>query len=93
MIAACGPSDEASAPESSEKSSETWEAIGYLSPGNLYSYEVIGVYEDLESCRAAGKAWTSRQVVGNPVRYECGRGCTHSQDLGGGPLECAEVSQ
>lgn len=46
-------------------------AYGYLTPGPTSEPEMIGVYDLLGQCEAAGKAWASRQVVGNPVFTEC----------------------
>ncbi|WDI31272.1 hypothetical protein PUV54_15085 [Hyphococcus flavus] len=50
---------------------EEWTALGYLTPGPTSEPEVIGVYERQSDCIAAGEAWMSRQVVGNPVFSEC----------------------
>lgn len=46
-------------------------AYGYLTPGPTSEPEMIGVYDSARECEAAGKAWASRQIVGNPVFIEC----------------------
>lgn len=46
-------------------------AYGYLTPGPSSEPELIGVFDTREACEAAGEAWMSRQVVGNPVYAEC----------------------
>ncbi len=48
-------------------------AYGYLSPNLSSTGELIGVYSSSAECEEAANAWTSRQVVGNPVRAECFR--------------------
>jgi hypothetical protein len=50
---------------------EEWTAQGYLSPAPTGTPEIIGVYETEAECVAAGEAWMSRQVVGNPVYADC----------------------
>lgn len=50
---------------------EEWTAQGYLTPGPTGNPEIIGVYETEAECVAAGEAWMSRQVVGNPVYADC----------------------
>lgn len=50
---------------------EEWTAQGYLSPAPTGTPEIIGVYETKAECVAAGEAWMSRQVVGNPVYADC----------------------
>ena len=53
------------------KQHEEWAATGYLTPGPTGDGEIIGLYETESECRAAGEAWMSRQVVGNPVYADC----------------------
>ena len=48
-----------------------WTAQGYLSPAPTGEPEIIGLYDNEADCIAAGKAWMSRQVVGNPVYADC----------------------
>ncbi len=48
-----------------------WTAQGYLTPGPTGEPEIIGVYDNKADCIAAGEAWMSRQVVGNPVYADC----------------------
>lgn len=48
-----------------------WTAQGYLTPGPSGEPEIIGVYDNEADCIAAGEAWMSRQVVGNPVYADC----------------------
>ena len=48
-----------------------WAAQGYLTPGPSGEPELIGVYDNEDDCVAAGEAWMSRQVVGNPVYADC----------------------
>ncbi|WP_375206105.1 hypothetical protein [Hyphococcus sp.] len=48
-----------------------WTAQGYLSPGPTGEPEIIGIYDNEADCIAAGEAWMSRQVVGNPVYADC----------------------
>ncbi len=48
-----------------------WAAHGYLTPGPNDDPEIIGAYDSQAECRAAVEAWTSRQVVGNPVSGDC----------------------
>ncbi|MFC2953344.1 hypothetical protein ACFOOP_15515 [Marinicaulis aureus] len=48
-----------------------WTAQGYLSPAPTGEPEIIGVYDNEDDCVAAGEAWMSRQVVGNPVYADC----------------------
>ncbi len=48
-----------------------WTAQGYLTPGPTGEPEIIGVYDNEADCVAAGQAWMSRQVVGNPVYADC----------------------
>jgi len=48
-----------------------WTAQGYLTPGPTGEPEIIGVYDNEADCVAAGEAWMSRQVVGNPVYADC----------------------
>ncbi|WP_411820264.1 hypothetical protein ABFZ85_02205 [Hyphococcus formosus] len=48
-----------------------WAAQGYLTPGSTSEPEFIGIYESEAECRAAGQAWMSQQVVGNPVYADC----------------------
>ncbi len=50
---------------------QEWTAQGYLTPGPSGEPEIIGVYSAKEDCIAAGEAWMSRQVVGNPVYADC----------------------
>ncbi len=50
---------------------EQWAAHGFLTPGPTSDPELIGVYDSEGECHAAGEAWMSRQVVGNPVSAEC----------------------
>lgn len=50
---------------------EQWAAHGYLTPGPTSEPELIGVFSSVKECEAAADAWTSRQVVGNPVFAEC----------------------
>ena len=40
-------------------------------PGPSGEPEIIGVYDKEADCIAAGEAWMSRQVVGNPVYADC----------------------
>ena len=51
--------------------SAQWAAHGYLTPGPTSEPEIIGVFDALSECNAAAEAWTTRQVVGNPVFAEC----------------------
>ncbi len=46
-------------------------AYGYLTPGPTSEPELIGLYASMKECKAAGKAWMSQQVVGNPIFSEC----------------------
>lgn len=48
-----------------------FDAYGYLSPSPTAEGEFIGNFSSRAECEAAGDAWMSRQVVGNPVRAEC----------------------
>lgn len=48
-----------------------FDAYGYLSPNPTADGEFIGNFQTRAECEAAGSAWTSRQVVGNPVRAKC----------------------
>lgn len=50
---------------------EEWTAQGYLTPGPSGEPEIIGIYSTKPECEAAGEAWMSRQVVGNPVYADC----------------------
>jgi hypothetical protein len=54
-----------------QNSSTQWAAHGYLTPGPTSNPEIIGVYPTFAECTAAGEAWMSRQIVGNPVFAEC----------------------
>ncbi len=51
--------------------SQEFAAYGYLTPGPTSEPELIGLYPSLKECKAAGKAWMSQQVVGNPIFSEC----------------------
>jgi hypothetical protein len=51
--------------------SEEFSAYGYLTPGPTSEPELIGLYPSMKECKAAGKAWMSQQVVGNPIFSEC----------------------
>jgi hypothetical protein len=51
--------------------SEEFAAYGYLTPGPTSEPELIGLYPSMKECKAAGKAWMSQQVVGNPIFSEC----------------------
>ncbi len=51
--------------------SEEFAAYGYLTPGPTSEPELIGLYPSMKQCKAAGKAWMSQQVVGNPIFSEC----------------------
>ena len=55
----------------SQSDSIQWVAHGYLTPGPTINPEIIGVYPTRAECDAAGDAWMSRQVVGNPIFAEC----------------------
>ncbi len=46
-------------------------AYGYLTPGPTSEPELIGIFASVKACKAAGKAWMSQQVVGNPIFSEC----------------------
>ena len=46
-------------------------AYGFLSPSPTSEGELIGVFSTEKECKEAATSWTSRQVVGNPVRAEC----------------------
>ena len=48
-----------------------FDAYGYLSPSLTAEGAFIGNYPSRAECKAAGEAWMSQQVVGNPVRAEC----------------------
>ncbi len=48
-----------------------WTAQGYLTPGPTGEPEIIGIYDNEADCVAAGEAWMSRQVVGNPIYADC----------------------
>ena len=48
-----------------------FDAYGYLSPSPTAQGELIGHYSTRADCEAAAEEWTTRQVVGNPVRAEC----------------------
>ncbi len=48
-----------------------FDAYGYLSPGPTAEGEFIGNFSSRSECEAAGEAWMSQQVVGNPVNAEC----------------------
>ncbi len=48
-----------------------WAAHGYLTPGPTSEPEIIGIFKTRAECHAAGEAWMSRQVVGNPVFADC----------------------
>ena len=48
-----------------------WTAQGYLTPGPSGEPQIIGIYDNEADCVAAGEAWMSRQVVGNPVYADC----------------------
>ncbi len=48
-----------------------FDAYGYLSPSPTVEGEFIGNFSSRTECEAAGDAWMSQQVVGNPVRAEC----------------------
>ena len=48
-----------------------WTAQGWLSPAPSGEPEIIGLYDNEADCIAAGEAWMSRQVVGNPVYADC----------------------
>ena len=50
---------------------EQWAAHGYLTPGPTSEPELIGVYDNRSECDEAAEAWTTRQVVGNPIFAEC----------------------
>lgn len=53
-----------------EKNDE-WAAHGFMGPTTIGESELIGVYTDRGDCERAAKAWTERQVVGNPVSAAC----------------------
>ncbi len=48
-----------------------FDAYGYLSPNPTADGEFIGNFPSRSECEAAGEAWMSQQVVGNPVHAEC----------------------
>ena len=48
-----------------------WAAYGYLTPEPSSEPELIGIFNSIKECEAAADAWTSRQVVGNPIFAEC----------------------
>lgn len=50
---------------------QEYAAYGYLTPGPTGEPELIGVFDSIGECEAAGEGWASRQVVGNPVFTEC----------------------
>ncbi len=50
---------------------QQWAAHGYLTPDPSGEPELIGVFSSVKECETAADAWTSRQVVGNPVFAEC----------------------
>jgi len=60
---ACATTDDAA--------SEAFAAYGYLTPGPTSEPELIGIFTSTKECKAAGKAWMSQQVVGNPIFSEC----------------------
>jgi hypothetical protein len=51
--------------------SKEFAAYGYLTPGPTSEPELIGLYPSMKECKAAGKAWMSQQIVGNPIFSEC----------------------
>ena len=55
----------------SQGDSAQWVAHGYLAPGPTSNPETVGSYPTRAECDAAGDAWMSRQVVGNPIFAEC----------------------
>lgn len=55
----------------SAQAPKEWAAYGYLTPGPTSEPDLIGVFDNLDDCRDAADAWTTRQVVGNPVLAEC----------------------
>lgn len=52
---------------------EEWAAHGFMGPAPVGESELIGVYDNPKDCDEAAKAWTERQVAGNPVSAECYR--------------------
>ncbi len=54
-----------------ETYSSGFDAYGYLSPNLNAQGELIGHFATRAECEAAANEWTTRQVVGNPVRAEC----------------------
>ncbi len=48
-----------------------FDAYGYLTPNPTAEGDFIGNFSTRAECEAAGNAWKSQQVVGNPVRAEC----------------------
>ncbi len=71
IAAILGIASAASACATQQRAVHEWTAQGYLSPGPAGEPEIIGVYDNEADCIAAGDAWMSRQVVGNPVYADC----------------------
>jgi hypothetical protein len=61
---------------------EEWEGFVYPNKNDLTAHRNIGVYESLESCRAASHDMLSRISSINKGDYECGLNCEYRSDMG-----------
>ena len=62
---------------------EEWEGFVYPDKNNLTVHRNIGVYESLESCRAAALNALSQISAIEKGDYECGLNCENRSDMGG----------
>jgi len=63
-------------------SNDQWEGFVYPNKNNLRVHRNIGVYESLESCRAAAWDMLSRISSIENGDYECGLNCEYRSDMG-----------
>ena len=60
-----------------------WEGFVYPDKNDLTVYRNIGVYESLESCRAASLNTLSQISTIEKGDYECGLNCENRSGMGG----------
>lgn len=61
---------------------EEWEGVVYPNKSNSYDYKYIGVYESLESCRAASLDMLYKLNATEKGEYECGLNCKYKDGMG-----------
>jgi hypothetical protein len=62
---------------------EEWEGFVYPNKNDLTVHRNIGVYESLESCRAAALNTLTHISTIEKGDYECGLNCENRSDMGG----------